>query len=89
MLKQIKKNHSPLRSLDQHMSETAQQSRSQNSVGLLRHAGPHAIDEILKLDHALWIGDVEQFLKSLPRKPRFDLVITSPPYNLGKPMRSI
>jgi adenine-specific DNA-methyltransferase len=29
-------------------------------------------------------GDVEDLLALLPRKLRFDLVITSPPYNLGK-----
>jgi adenine-specific DNA-methyltransferase len=32
----------------------------------------------------LWHGDVEQFLERLPDKPAFDLIITSPPYNLGK-----
>ena len=30
-------------------------------------------------------GDVESFLDSLPREPTFDLVVTSPPYNIGKP----
>lgn len=33
----------------------------------------------------LWHGDVENFLDSLPEVPLFDLVITSPPYNIGKP----
>lgn len=32
----------------------------------------------------LWMGDVEEFLRSLPLQPLFDLVVTSPPYNLGK-----
>lgn len=32
----------------------------------------------------LFLMDVEQFLDSLPRKPIFDLVVTSPPYNIGK-----
>jgi len=36
------------------------------------------------LDCALWLGDVEVFLNDLPREPLFDLVVTSPPYNLGK-----
>lgn len=35
-------------------------------------------------DYALWQGDVEAFLKSLPCEPLFDLVVTSPPYNIGK-----
>ena len=33
----------------------------------------------------LWHGDVENFLDILPEYPLFDLVITSPPYNIGKP----
>lgn len=33
----------------------------------------------------LWHGDVEKFLDILPEYPLFDLVITSPPYNIGKP----
>jgi hypothetical protein len=36
-------------------------------------------------DVALWQGDVEAFLDTLPLEPIFDLVVTSPPYNLGKP----
>jgi adenine-specific DNA-methyltransferase len=35
-------------------------------------------------DYALWQGDVEVLLAALPAKPLFDLVVTSPPYNLGK-----
>lgn len=36
-------------------------------------------------DFALWHGDVSAFLDSLPLEPLFDLVVTSPPYNIGKP----
>jgi adenine-specific DNA-methyltransferase len=36
-------------------------------------------------DYALWQGDVETFLDLLPKRQLFDLVVTSPPYNLGKP----
>ncbi|WP_198148971.1 DNA-methyltransferase [Luteibacter yeojuensis] len=32
----------------------------------------------------LWTVDSEAFLKSLPNEPLFDLVVTSPPYNIGK-----
>jgi adenine-specific DNA-methyltransferase len=32
----------------------------------------------------LWRGDVKEFLDKLPHEPLFDLVLTSPPYNLGK-----
>lgn len=31
-----------------------------------------------------WQGDVECFLAALPAQPVFDLVVTSPPYNIGK-----
>lgn len=35
-------------------------------------------------ENVLFCMDVEQFLDSLPEKPLFDLVVTSPPYNIGK-----
>jgi adenine-specific DNA-methyltransferase len=34
--------------------------------------------------YSLYGGDVEDFLDKLPEKPIFDLVVTSPPYNIGK-----
>lgn len=34
--------------------------------------------------NTLVCGDVEQMLDLLPEKPIFDLVVTSPPYNMGK-----
>jgi adenine-specific DNA-methyltransferase len=45
---------------------------------------PEAAGAILGFDFAIWQGDVEAFLRSLPREPMFDLVVTSPPYNIGK-----
>lgn len=39
---------------------------------------------MLGMDHAIWLGDCEKFLAALPEKPLFDLVVTSPPYNIGK-----
>jgi len=35
-------------------------------------------------EYLLWHGDVEQFVDALPAKPVFDLIVTSPPYNIGK-----
>ena len=35
-------------------------------------------------NHLIWEGDVEEFLDNLGTVPRFDLVVTSPPYNIGK-----
>ena len=39
---------------------------------------------ILAEDHAIWQGDALLFLQGLPREQLFDLVVTSPPYNIGK-----
>ncbi len=39
---------------------------------------------ILENNLSLWEGDVLELLNSLPNKKIFDLVITSPPYNIGK-----
>ena len=33
----------------------------------------------------LWHGKAERLLDHLPEKPLFDLIVTSPPYNIGKP----
>jgi adenine-specific DNA-methyltransferase len=33
---------------------------------------------------ALWLGDCEAILEALPKRPLFDLVVTSPPYLVGK-----
>ena len=33
---------------------------------------------------SVWVGPVEQFLDAAPAKPIFDLIVTSPPYNIGK-----
>jgi adenine-specific DNA-methyltransferase len=35
-------------------------------------------------DYLIWLGDVQAFLAQLPEYPIFDLIVTSPPYNLGK-----
>ena len=32
----------------------------------------------------LFLMDVEKLLDALPQQPLFDLVVTSPPYNIGK-----
>ncbi|MGA3036411.1 MAG: site-specific DNA-methyltransferase [Vulcanimicrobiaceae bacterium] len=36
-------------------------------------------------NNLIWSGDVSQFLTSIPNSARFDLVVSSPPYNIGKP----
>lgn len=42
------------------------------------------IDSASLSDNIVFAMDVEQLLDSLPEKPIFDLVVTSPPYNIGK-----
>jgi len=49
--------------------------------GSSRSTTPH---ELVKSPHAIWRGDIEGFLADLPAKPMFDLIVTSPPYNIGK-----
>jgi adenine-specific DNA-methyltransferase len=56
----------------------------QTEAQLLIPSNKISPDRILTLEQAVWQGDVEIFLKSLPRKELFDLVVTSPPYNIGK-----
>ena len=57
---------------------------------VVRPAVPTVLTELAKIpehlgDRAvLWQGDVESFLDGLPKQPLFDLVFTSPPYNIGK-----
>lgn len=45
---------------------------------------PSASAAMQGADFAIWQGDSMSFLKSLPETPVFDLVISSPPYNIGK-----
>lgn len=35
-------------------------------------------------ENALFAMDIEQLLDTLPEEPLFDLIVTSPPYNIGK-----
>ena len=39
-------------------------------------------------DYIVWRGDVEGLLDSLPETTKFDLIVTSPPYNIGKEYES-
>jgi adenine-specific DNA-methyltransferase len=40
-------------------------------------------------DYCLWHGDVEAFLNLVPETPLFDLIVSSPPYNIGKPYEDV
>ncbi len=78
------------------MKRNKLQSYSRNNkLTALRASEPNCHEakvEILKKrtfpnkfpSYALWHGDVLGFLERLPKKALLDLVITSPPYNIGK-----
>ena len=51
---------------------------------LLKPGPKTTASDVMPLSHALWQGDAENFLKGLPTEPLFDLIVTSPPYNIGK-----
>ena len=75
----------PKKLIDQHIivsdsSPTAPRQLAQ----VLKHSDGLKRKSIMKLDYALWQGDVETFLGGLPLEPLFDLIVTSPPYNIGK-----
>lgn len=59
--------------------------KAKASQATLIKGGPKADPaSILSERQALWQGDTLDFLTRLPAKPTFDLVVTSPPYNIGK-----
>lgn len=39
---------------------------------------------LFRSENALWLSDIRVLLDKLPSDERFDLIVTSPPYNLGK-----
>jgi adenine-specific DNA-methyltransferase len=41
------------------------------------------------LPHLVFNGSCLEFLRNLPNRPIFDLVVTSPPYNVGKPYEQV
>ncbi|KVH61295.1 DNA methyltransferase [Burkholderia sp. MSMB1072] len=40
--------------------------------------------KLLEQDYAIWQGKIEGLLNILPQEPIFDLIVSSPPYNIGK-----
>lgn len=60
------------------------QAEAPASATVLKAGKKTQAADILSQSHAIWQGDVEKFLKALPKEPLFDLIVTSPPYNIGK-----
>lgn len=54
------------------------------SVHFAKLSNATKVKDILAHDYAMVQGDCEKFLTKLPEEPLFDLIVTSPPYNIGK-----
>lgn len=61
-------------------------TQSRSAVAILGAGDQHEVSPNPKF--VLWHEDVDQFLRRIPASPTFDLVVTSPPYNLGKDFES-
>lgn len=66
------------------MTEKQGPTKAEDAMAVLLDASWAAPGDILDTRAALWRGDSESFLSRLPEEPLFDLVVTSPPYNIGK-----
>ncbi|MDO8789203.1 MAG: site-specific DNA-methyltransferase [Sulfuritalea sp.] len=60
------------------------QSAPSKAPSVKRVSSKTAPDKVRAEDYAIWVGDTEKFLKKLPKEPLFDLIVSSPPYNIGK-----
>lgn len=68
-----------------HASETHEENQINTRQAILLKPGKNRVPmDIGGNEHAIFQGDAETFLKGLPETPIFDLIVTSPPYNLGK-----
>jgi adenine-specific DNA-methyltransferase len=59
----------------------AAQMPTSRSLAIVKEAGPRLVQ---MPEFVLFEGKVETFLAELPREPVFDLIVSSPPYNIGK-----
>jgi adenine-specific DNA-methyltransferase len=66
------------------LSEAIPDDDERSTVRLLNPDLNATAADLIHLPYALWQGDTETFLKGLPTEPLFDLIVTSPPYNIGK-----
>ena len=64
------------------MPEQIVQSNNQIEIPIIDNKKHPDFADISKTQ--LYFMDVIEFLDSLPKEPIFDLVVTSPPYNIGK-----
>ncbi len=64
------------------MPETATQLNNQIEIPIIENKRQPNYGDIHRTQ--LYLMDAIKFLDSLPQEPIFDLVVTSPPYNIGK-----
>ena len=64
-----------------HGATNPDSGRAARQAGRLLREGPNPNRNV---KHAVWHCDSAGFLRALPPEPIFDLVVTSPPYNIGK-----
>ena len=57
---------------------------AQAPAALLKPKQQGAVDALQESAYAMWQGPAEGLLRALPEEPIFDLIVTSPPYNIGK-----
>lgn len=69
---------------EQFMAAAAADDAAPRVARLFRPLDHAPATRILAEPHAIWEGDALAFLKGLPQAPVFDLIVTSPPYNIGK-----
>jgi adenine-specific DNA-methyltransferase len=74
----------PAKHPNPHLSEVMLHDDERTTVQLLKPGPRTTASDVIPLPYALWHGDTETFLKGLPTEPLFDLIVTSPPYNIGK-----
>ena len=72
------------RELAAHIEAGSDRFELKPELQILRGTKKVSSSDILKCDYALWEGDAERFLAGLSPIPMFDLIVTSPPYNIGK-----
>lgn len=74
----------PKLEIKKHTAPKRTKKMTKDSKAILVQGVAQKATYALEQDFAIWNGDVETFLENTPNEPIFDLVVTSPPYNIGK-----
>lgn len=77
----------PYKTVDASVSNRLDDARwnsMKNTSQLIKGSRNVSYKNFADAPYAIWQGKSEEFLRLLPHEPIFDLVVTSPPYNIGK-----